>query len=185
MFIHKFIHVYPSCSMMFIHVCPCLSMFIHYASQCITIYPWLSVISVKGVAELMCPASPGRWPMPKSSLCQIRLRGVDASEVSAVKVVRNGQKWSEHQSVVMLRPWKITRIYPYEFDEKQQAEGWNMLGTIWDLFAFNVFLAERTLASTSDIGHWELNVKKLNESRRMHHLCMAESVMCKYIYIYI
>ena len=101
MFIHHvpwclsmFVHVCP-CLSMFVHVCPCLSMFVHVYPLCITIYPWLSVISVKGVAELMCPASPGRWPMPKSSLCQIRLRGVDASEVSAVKVVRNGQKWSE------------------------------------------------------------------------------------------
>lgn len=34
-----------------------------------------------------------------------------------------------------MRPWKITRIYPSEFDEKQQAEG--------DFFAFNVFLKRK------------------------------------------
>ena len=53
------------------------------------------------------------------------------------------------------------------------------------------FLSAKNVMSTSDssdVGHWELNVKKLNESRRIHHLCMAESLMyiiicVQYIYI--
>lgn len=114
--------------------------------------------------------------MPKSSLCQIRLRGVDTSAQQKLhRLAVEVQKAFRSQHSAM-RPWKITRIYPSEFDEKQQAEGDHSSALV--MFFNN---AKSTFSEHFRFFRcWTLgivHVKKLNESRRIHHLCMAESLM--------
>ena len=56
----------------------------------------------------------GRWPLPGTSACPLRVLRASVPAQGCAPLFRS---WA------LVRQWKITRVYPAEFDEKQQAEG--------------------------------------------------------------